>query len=104
MLFFSLGDGMNVELKLSDSDVERIASAVAERLLATTNKASGSADQRCLLLTEADAAARLGVSRYSLRRWRQEGRIKSATTVRPILYRPADVDAIARWLEERKNE
>lgn len=90
---------MQIEVSLSDADVERIAQRVAELIGSNHRPADG--DQLPKLLTEPEAAAQLGVSKFSLKKWREEGYIPSHTSRRPILYSADNLREIASWMASR---
>lgn len=92
---------MNVELTLSANDLDRLAELVAEKLagtIATSTSTNGSTKD---FWSEEDAAAKLGVSKYSMQRWRRDGLIAAASDKRPIRYSRKNLDAAAEWLRTR---
>jgi len=87
---------MIIELQLSDSEVDRIAKAVVKAMQdqAESDRMHGER----ILYTEKEVAEMLGVSAFSLKRWREEGRIAAHRNKRPILYNRDQIDKITAWL------
>jgi hypothetical protein len=89
-----------IEIRLTETDLSRLADMIAERL---ASRGTGEPVGK-LLWTEAEAATVLGVSRFSLKRWRQDGYIAASSTAKPILYSRDDIDAAAEWMSRRKDK
>jgi len=86
-----------IEIRLTDDDLSKLADMIAERLAPRC----GDPKAGKLLWTEAEAAAALGVSPFSLKRWRQAHYISASANTKPILYTRDDLEQIADWLAQR---
>ena len=94
----------NVDLTLSDTDIDRLAAAVAVKLrpdLAKVAAANGNGKDSRLLWTEAETAERLAVSKHTLKTWRLEGLIACFSS-RPVRYNQESIDAAMAWLRTRE--
>lgn len=92
----------NVEIKLTESDLDAIAEKVAAKLASTlaSMPVNGNGPTK-EFWKEPEAAGVLGVSKYSLARWRRDGHIAAASDKRPIRYSQENLDAVKEWLRTR---
>jgi DNA-binding FadR family transcriptional regulator len=89
-----------MQIELSDTEIERIADRLAEKILhqvSTAPRLNGSK----LTYSEREAAELIGVSRYTLKRWRELGHIAAHHARRPILYTHQDIEQIHEWMRSR---
>ena len=87
---------MEVSISLSAADVERIADAITAKL--SGQPAAGAAADGKVLWREDEAAACLGISPHTLKKFRLRGYIQAATADRPVLYRREHLEAAAEFL------
>ncbi|MHB8974627.1 MAG: helix-turn-helix domain-containing protein [Pirellulaceae bacterium] len=87
-----------IEIRLSEDDLTKLADMIAARV----SPRGGDQNAGKLLWTEDEAAAVLGVSRFSLKRWRQDGYISASASSKPILYSRDHLEQAAEWISERK--
>lgn len=95
---------MNVELNLTDADLDAISDRVAVKLaeqLSAIAAAGGDKNGR-VLWTEEETADRLAVSKHTLKAWRLEGSIACFST-KPVRYSQANIDAVMVWLRTRED-
>lgn len=90
-----------VELSLSEADLEALAERVAAKLADRLKPASNTNGSTKELWSEKETATVIGVSVYSLQRWRRDGLIAAASDRRPVRYSRADIDAIKEFLRTR---
>ena len=89
---------VQLDITLSDSDLSKLADMIVERITAAN---SGDGTRR-LLYPEVEAAEMLGISRNTLKRWRNDGYIQASTSTKPILYSMNDLEAAAEWIGQRR--
>lgn len=87
---------MQVEIKLTDDDLDTIAERVALRL---QHREEGNGQK---LFNEKQVAKMLGVSVSYLKTLRQNGKITAYTKRRPILYDHLQIEALQVYLQEQK--
>lgn len=92
-------------LELEPQDLETLAKMVADRVLAVIDdrqrigQNGGSAAK--VSFNEAEAAQAIGISRWSLRDLRLQGKIKPSRGKKPILYSHADLLAALEYLRNQ---
>jgi hypothetical protein len=87
-----------VELSLSEADLDAIAERVAQKLADKLKTSTNDNGPEKEFWNEADA---VGVSKYSLARWRRDGHIAAASDKRPIRYSRENLDDVKNWLRTR---
>lgn len=88
---------MQLNIQLSDDDVDRIARRVVE-LLPATGPAPADLPR---LYSEIEAAKLLGIGASTLKRMRLTGEVRAAVAKKPVRYSRDDVDAAARFMAKR---
>lgn len=84
---------MEIAVTLTPADLDAIAARIVDRIGGGPSPPAGK-----LLWTEPEAAAVLGISPHTLKRWRLRGYIDSATQTKPILYRRQHLEQAAEWI------
>jgi hypothetical protein len=87
-----------VTIRLAVDDLDELAQLIAEKLRGQPVSAPTPAEPLKLLWREDEAAAALGVSALSLKKWRSRGLIRAASEGRPVLYDKEGLERIAAWL------
>jgi hypothetical protein len=89
---------MKLTLDITDLDalVDSIADRVAEKLAETMAASESNGTDNLRLLTEAEAAARLGMAPHQLRDHRFAGRVKETRKGRRIYYSQSELRRFAR--------
>ncbi len=88
---------MQLNITLSDEDVERIAQRIVQ-LLPSARSSSADAQR---LFSETEAAKLLGIGVSTLKRMRLAGEVRASVPRKPVRYSRADVDAATEFLSRR---
>lgn len=89
---------------LTRDDIELIAQRVAEIVLERmpTENRPAADDRR--YWNESEVARQLGISKWMLKKARDEGHIEAHTNRRPILYSAEQIEAVEEWLARRASD
>ncbi len=90
-----------VELSLTEADLEAIAERVATKLADKLMPLANGNGSEKEFWNEAEAAGVVGVSKYSMARWRRDGHISAASDKRPVRYDRQNLDDAKEWLRTR---
>ena len=93
-----------MKLELEERDVQAIASLVSEMVVAQITERLAVANEASLqkqLWTEREAADMLGISPFTLRNYRLDGRIAATTSKGRILYDRVAVARAKQYLTEK---
>ena len=81
-----------LHVTLSAEQLDQLAARIAEMMPTQPER---------IFYPEKEVAAMLGVPHLTLRNWRLAGHFRVSVSGRKVLYRRADIDHVAGWLESR---